>query len=64
MSSADTAEVAGVEAVKHVVRRSSKVHVHDENNECNEGDVISIVPCRPMSKTKSWRLHTVVTRAR
>lgn len=47
---------------KKYIRRSTKMHVHDENNECKTGDVISIKPCRPRSKTKSWQLHEVVTR--
>jgi len=45
------------------VRRSTKYHVHDENNECNMGDTIVIEECRPMSKTKSWRLVSIEERA-
>ena len=45
------------------IRRSSKLHVHDENNECSKGDVVMIEQCRPMSKTKSWRLVEVVEKA-
>ncbi|WP_297528522.1 30S ribosomal protein S17 [Thiohalobacter sp.] len=45
------------------IRRSTKYHVHDENNECREGDLVSIEQCRPISKTKSWRLVSVVERA-
>lgn len=45
------------------VRRSSKVHVHDEENVCQEGDLVSIRQCRPLSKTKSWQLVEVVERA-
>ena len=48
---------------KKYVRRSTKMHVHDENNECRTGDVVDIEECRPLSKSKSWRLHKVVTRA-
>ncbi len=48
---------------KKYVRRSTKIHVHDENNECRTGDVVDIEECRPLSKSKSWRLHKVVTRA-
>ncbi len=44
------------------IRRSTKLHVHDENNECNVGDVVSITECRPMSKTKAWRLVEVLER--
>ena len=39
------------------VRRTSKFHAHDENNECKIGDVVSILQCRPLSKTKAWRLE-------
>ncbi len=45
------------------VRRTSKLHAHDENNECREGDVVIIEPCRPLSKTKSWRLVKIVEQA-
>ncbi len=44
------------------IRRSTKLHVHDENNECQEGDTVAITQCRPLSKTKSWRLHRIVER--
>lgn len=42
------------------IRRSTKVHAHDENNECNEGDMVIIEQCRPVSKSKNWRLVKVV----
>ncbi len=45
------------------IRRSTKLHAHDENNECREGDIVSIEQCRPLSKTKTWRLVKVVERA-
>ena len=45
------------------IRRSTKYHVHDENNECKIGDTVTIKECRPMSKTKSWVLVQVVTTA-
>lgn len=45
------------------VRKSSKIHAHDERNECREGDVVTIEECRPISKTKAWRLVEVVERA-
>jgi small subunit ribosomal protein S17 len=45
------------------IRRSTKLHVHDENNECNIGDTVSIAECRPMSKSKSWTLVEVVNKA-
>jgi len=42
------------------IKRSTKLHVHDENNECTRGDTVLIEQCRPISKTKSWRLVKVV----
>jgi len=45
---------------KKYVRRSTKIHAHDENNECAIGDVVMVVECRPLSKSKSWRLLKVV----
>lgn len=44
------------------IRRSSKLHVHDANNECRQGDTVTIQQCRPISKTKSWTLLEVVER--
>lgn len=49
---------------KKYIRRSTRLHVHDENSECGVGDIVAIVQCRPYSKTKSWRLHRIVERAR
>ena len=48
---------------KKYIKRSTKLHVHDENNEGRIGDVVAIAECRPISKTKSWQLHEVVARA-
>ncbi len=45
------------------IKRSTKLHVHDENNECSKGDIVVIEQCRPMSKTKSWRLVDIVEKA-
>jgi small subunit ribosomal protein S17 len=45
------------------IRRSTKFHIHDENNECREGDTVTIRECRPVSRTKSWKLVEVVGRA-
>ncbi len=47
-----------------IIRRSSKVHAHDENNECKVGDKVTVVECRPLSKTKSWMLQSVDEKAR
>ncbi|MCP3688461.1 MAG: 30S ribosomal protein S17 [Gammaproteobacteria bacterium] len=45
------------------VKKSTKLHIHDENNECGIGDTVQITECRPMSKTKSWALVKVVEKA-
>jgi small subunit ribosomal protein S17 len=45
------------------LRRSTKLHAHDEENVCKEGDVVRISECRPLSKTKNWRVVEVITRA-
>jgi len=45
------------------VRRSSKLHAHDEANTCNVGDLVMIQQCRPLSKTKAWRLQSVIERS-
>ena len=54
--------------VKHALygkylRRSTKLHAHDEDNTCQEGDVVRVAECRPLSKTKNWRVIEIVTRA-
>ena len=54
--------------VKHAlygkyIRRSTKLHAHDEDNSCNEGDVVRVAECRPLSKTKNWRVVEVVARS-
>ncbi|GAB2677851.1 30S ribosomal protein S17 [Aliiglaciecola sp. 3_MG-2023] len=54
--------------VKHPIygkfqKRSTKLHAHDETNQCNEGDVVTITECRPLSKSKNWTLVDVVTKA-
>ncbi|KAA3621444.1 MAG: 30S ribosomal protein S17 [Proteobacteria bacterium] len=48
---------------KKYIRRSTKMHAHDESNSCKEGDYVVIEECRPVSKTKSWRLVEVLTRS-
>lgn len=45
------------------IRRTTKLHVHDENNEAKLGDVVEIRESRPLSKTKSWTLVRVVEKA-
>jgi small subunit ribosomal protein S17 len=48
---------------KKIVRRRTKLHAHDEKNECGEGDLVMIEECRPLSRTKSWRLVKVLEKA-
>ena len=45
------------------IKRSTKVRAHDEENTCGEGDLVKISECRPISKTKSWRVVEVMERA-
>lgn len=46
------------------VNKTKKYHVHDERNECNEGDTVRIMETRPLSKTKRWRLVQIIERAK
>lgn len=55
--------------VKHplygkIIRLSKKYHAHDENNECHTGDVVVIEECRPISKSKAWKVTQLVEKAR
>ena len=43
--------------------RSTKIHAHDETNQCKEGDLVAIRECRPLSKTKSWTLESSIKTA-
>lgn len=45
------------------IKRSTKLHAHDASNECNEGDMVTVVACRPLSKSKKWMLENIVERA-
>jgi small subunit ribosomal protein S17 len=45
------------------IKRSTKLHAHDEEGACKEGDVVRVAECRPLSKTKNWRVVEVLTRA-
>jgi small subunit ribosomal protein S17 len=54
--------------VKHPVygkyiTRSSKIHAHDEKNQCNIGDTVTVTETRPISRTKTWKLLEVVNSA-
>ncbi|AGA91555.1 30S ribosomal protein S17 [Thioflavicoccus mobilis 8321] len=44
--------------------RSTKIHAHDEANSCDSGDLVRIEQCRPLSKTKSWRLLEILEKVR
>lgn len=46
-----------------IVTRSKKYHAHDEANECHEGDLVTIEECRPLSKTKAWRVVKLLEKA-
>jgi len=63
-----TITVAVERFVKHpiygkFIKRTTKLHAHDENNVCNKGDVVTVRECRPLSKSKSWMLVDVVEKA-
>jgi small subunit ribosomal protein S17 len=46
-----------------IIRRSVKLHAHDEANECHTGDLVEIQECRPLSRTKSWRVKQLLQKA-
>ena len=48
---------------KKYIRRSTRLHAHDADNQCKTGDLVVIEECRPVSKLKSWRLVKVVSRS-
>jgi small subunit ribosomal protein S17 len=45
------------------IKRTTKLHAHDESNTCKEGNIVTIRECAPISKTKSWTLVAVVSEA-
>lgn len=64
-----TIVVSVEDRVKHpkygkVMRRTSKLKVHDENNQCGIGDLVSIMETRPLSASKRWRLLDIIEKAR
>ena len=64
-----TVVVAVVDNVKHplynkIVKRTRKMNVHDENNECKIGDRVRVMETRPLSKDKRWRLVEVIEKAK
>ncbi|BBB23141.1 small subunit ribosomal protein S17 [Abyssogena phaseoliformis symbiont OG214] len=48
---------------KKYIKRSTKVHAHDEKNECTRGDLVRVVEAKPFSKTKHWALLEVVEKS-
>jgi small subunit ribosomal protein S17 len=63
-----TITIAVERKVKHpiygkFIKRTTKLHAHDETNQCNEGDFVTVKECRPLSKSKTWMLVDVVTKA-
>lgn len=66
---AKTITVAVERKVKHpiygkFIKKTTKFHAHDDRNECSEGDVVTIMETRPLSKTKRWRLVEVVEKVK
>ena len=45
------------------IKRSKKIHAHDEENQCQEGDIVTIEETKPISKTKSWKLSSIDRKA-
>jgi small subunit ribosomal protein S17 len=64
-----TVVIAIEDNVKHpvygkIIKRTLKVHAHDESNECGVGDKVRIMETRPLSKTKRWRVVEVIEKAK
>lgn len=64
-----TVVVAIVRSVKHplygkIMKQTSKLKAHDENNECNIGDKVKVMETRPLSKDKRWRLVEIIEKAK
>ena len=64
-----TIVVAIEDNVKHpvygkIIKHTLKIHAHDENNECNIGDKVSVMETKPLSKTKRWRLVSIIEKAK
>ena len=49
---------------KRIIRRRKKYAIHDEENQCREGDIVRFMELRPLSKSKRWRLVEIVERAK
>lgn len=64
-----TIVIAIADHVKHptygkIVKRTVKIHAHDENNECKVGDTVKVMETRPLSATKRWRLVEIIEKAK
>lgn len=64
-----TIVVAIVDSVTHpkygkIMKRTVKLHAHDENNACTVGDTVAVMETRPLSKTKRWRLTEIIEKAK
>ena len=64
-----TVVVAIEDHVKHptygkIIKRTVKIHAHDEKNECGIGDTVEVMETRPLSKTKRWRLVQIIEKAK
>ena len=64
-----TVVIAIEDNVKHpvygkIIKRTLKVHAHDENNECGIGDKVAVMETRPLSKTKRWRFVEIIEKAK
>ena len=64
-----TIVVAIADNVKHptygkIIKRTVKIHAHDENNECGIGDTVKVMETRPLSATKRWRLVEIIEKAK
>ncbi len=64
-----TIVVAVIDNVRHpkygkILKRTLKLHAHDEKNECSIGDTVSVMETRPLSKTKRWRLAEIIEKAK
>ncbi len=47
-----------------IIKRATKIHAHDQNNECGIGDLVKIKEVRPISKTKAWMLESIIEKAK
>ena len=64
-----TVVVAIADNVKHptygkIIKRTTKIHAHDEANECGIGDKVQVMETRPLSKTKRWRIVQIIEKAK